>query len=706
MGVWYRKIVGAAAVCAALVCFAVPAYAGPAYPGAVTATQADGTQLEVYLHGDENFNYVTDADGYLLRRNNSGDYVYEQSTGFGRYAGPSLAAPDAESRPRSAVHMSTLEEPRPGRQSVWPASSVTAAESRPLLMILVEFSDMKLDSRFGAEYWYDKIFSCTAERSINRYYGEMSGGMFQYTPAVESAGTGNDGIVTVTLSAQHPQPELVSDDPAQYGMLIQQLASDALYAADRAGDIDFASYDTNNDGYITTDELIVGYIVAGYEASGTADMRYSVWAQQWHAYQMGVECDGKKLLRYEYGSDGSMKIGNYIMQGQLFGSFGTDYYGWNGTLPLPDSRKLSQSIQIGTLCHELGHTIGLPDLYNTVEQLNGVYYIEPSVGYLSLMASGNWGFKQGQAPGSSPAYLDPWSRIRLGWLEPTEVQPGSAEVYEASSFASGNYQVYQIPTTDTNEYFLVENRQFQGFDAGLSIAIDNGGLAIWHVDNDIIHKYESNIKTSNELNSHYPEQGIMLAACGFAPYTGTLDNDENYTRDPDWIRARGAASDPLWYRAEGRYNAFALGSVPTSRCNVRPAASIGSTSSLDAPRADSGVRLEVLTESGEKMKFTLQNSDLDMIASRDGTGAMLKIANNTTAVLDQTVTPFVAAYNADGTLLAVQVQETMRITAPAGGMSEEITFSNLPAGDGIYYTFFVWDSIDSMRPLVSPLTVK
>ena len=51
-------------------------YAVKAYPGLIEITQPDGTIVNVYLHGDENFSYMTSEDGYLLKYNDLGFVEY------------------------------------------------------------------------------------------------------------------------------------------------------------------------------------------------------------------------------------------------------------------------------------------------------------------------------------------------------------------------------------------------------------------------------------------------------------------------------------------------------------------------------------------------------------------------------------------------------------------------------------------------------
>ena len=62
-----------------------------------------------------------------------------------------------------------------------------------------------------------------------------------------------------------------------------------------------------------------------------------------------------------------------------------------------------QIMPIGTIAHETGHTFGLPDLYDTSGNTEGI-------GEWGIMGSGNY------TKANSPAGFDAWSRAELGWV--------------------------------------------------------------------------------------------------------------------------------------------------------------------------------------------------------------------------------------------------------------------------------------------------
>jgi M6 family metalloprotease-like protein len=74
-----------------------------------------------------------------------------------------------------------------------------------------------------------------------------------------------------------------------------------------------------------------------------------------------------------------------------------------------DNDPGSQGItRIGVICHENGHFLDLPDLYDYGGDSAGV-------GNFCLMAGGSWNGNYG----TQPAHMSAWCKKILGWLTPT-----------------------------------------------------------------------------------------------------------------------------------------------------------------------------------------------------------------------------------------------------------------------------------------------
>jgi len=131
---------------------------------------------------------------------------------------------------------------------------------------------------------------------------------------------------------------------------------------------------------------------------------------------------------------------------------------------------------LGVYAHEFGHLLSLPDLYD----ISGNSTIpDPFVGRWSLMGTGLW---LGGPKGSSPAELEAWSRIKLGWLAPDSVglTPGNIsfqiETLQPLETASG-VRAIEILTMG-GIYYLVEFRKKLSYDSYLP----NEGILITRID--------------------------------------------------------------------------------------------------------------------------------------------------------------------------------------------------------------------------------
>jgi len=129
---------------------------------------------------------------------------------------------------------------------------------------------------------------------------------------------------------------------------------------------------------------------------------------------------------------------------------------------------------VGVFAHEFAHLLGLPDLYDP-------YRTYDYVGRWELMAKGVW---NGNPPGSSPAHMLAWSKIRLGWISESQVAVVSSGVISNVTLSpielNGTTLAIKIPLTDRT-YYLVELRQRMGYDLGLP----DTGLLITYIDGNI-----------------------------------------------------------------------------------------------------------------------------------------------------------------------------------------------------------------------------
>jgi len=167
-------------------------------------------------------------------------------------------------------------------------------------------------------------------------------------------------------------------------------------------------------------------------------------------------------------------------------------------IPIPTS-VVAESDPMGVYAHEAGHLLGLPDLYDTTQQ------IDPNnqfVGYWELMGLGEWNPNNGLSPpapgpGTYPSHMSAWSKTDLGFVPASRVatvQSGeSANItVENLELQTSGFQAVKIPVAYDPDgsltYYLVEMRAKQGtYDQHLPFpsTYPNAGLLIYKVNETI-----------------------------------------------------------------------------------------------------------------------------------------------------------------------------------------------------------------------------
>ena len=372
--------------------------------------------------------------------------------------------------------------------------TLTASTKVPLLVVRVQYADATFQSNETS--WADKIFG-TSDGQMNHYLAETTYNKYQFTPIAETSGTTNDGLVTVTMSGNHPDTR--NDDDKRYDCY----AAAAITEADSS--VNFAAYDNDSNDNLSVSELQVIFLVAGGESATGLNSPGGVWGAATSLY-CDSDGDGVKAESGEYW----MTLDNVSLMGRTDSA-----YGQNGFSQFGERHGSSSSdtwdATIGVMAHELGHAyFDLPDLYDTSA-------IGEGIGAFGLMGGGSWGKKSSsEKAGATPVHLSAWSKENISACVPQTVDNGTDNftlpaVYQTSIHAA-SCGIYKATTSTSGEYFLFENRSSGGYDKGLNyLLLDNssiytvgssytGGLAIWHVK-DIL----SSCSGSNNCETQSPK---------------------------------------------------------------------------------------------------------------------------------------------------------------------------------------------------------
>lgn len=474
---------------AMLLCMMCPrvAYSVPANPEAFQHKQNNGEVITYHLHGDEFLHWINDQYGRLIVMRNGDFYFAEWRNEEEVKKGDLSLQPikvdgswvratnlDAEGKEISLskeiidqrlinlvpdyvrkaaqekIHRHKLDNSRQEvvrKNSSSLKTSVPGSLERNILIIYTIYDTPTNLTPLGDAELYDLVFNRNKHGSVAHYYSAVTGGSAKLTPAHESYGTSDDGVVVVRLSGAHPN---WAGTPEWDDLRSVIMAANSY--------VDFSQYDKNGDGQITTNELSICIIVHGYETSsiGANSENYpSIWGHAWSI--------APTLLDGVY-------VSCYFAQGA--------YHGMYAPYPLT----------MGILAHEFGHSAyDFDDVYDYGTVVNDGK--AGAFGYWSLMASGSWGRKVGEKSGTTPAAIDPYNLTKYDILDYKEI---------LSNNANGGYSmfntmdIYRVNTNNSKQYFLLQYRSGNtcgGYDLGILEEMggnaDSGGVLICHVDESV-----------------------------------------------------------------------------------------------------------------------------------------------------------------------------------------------------------------------------
>src|SRR6266550_1611305 len=167
---------------------------------------------------------------------------------------------------------------------------------------------------------------------------------------------------------------------------------------------------------------------------------------------------------------GTIRVRDYLLQSGLGGS--------TGCTP-------STIMGIGTVAHETGHGLGLPDLYD-------ITYASDGIGDWGLMGGGEY------TTATSPSRMEAWSLQQFGWLTVAPITTDSTYSFGPVATSDTTWVIRPTGSNPRGEYYLLENRQATETDTAL-IRLKGPGLLIWHVDSQQVANH--GINGDNKTNA-------------------------------------------------------------------------------------------------------------------------------------------------------------------------------------------------------------
>ena len=400
-----------------------------------TLVQPDGTVVSCFASGDEFYHWLHDADGYVI--------VKDPATGYFAYAtkvGDELVASDCLAGSCDPRTLGVEPRLRPGRRILEQRRAAMAQGELALLphpegaptftslaniVIFVRFSDQ-------AEFTnplstYNSFFNASSGVSLFNYFKEASYNQTTITSTFYPTSGG-----TAVVSYQSPNPRAyyqkydATTNPQGYNGDDERTAREhelvkAAVEAIAAQVPTSLNLDTNGDGNVDNVVLIVRGGVEGW-----SDL---LWPHRWSLYTRTAYINGKRVYAYNF--------------------------------------QLDDVLSVSVLCHEMGHTLGAPDLYH-YDDCSSAPDLDP-VWRWDLMANNR------NPPQHSGAYVkQKW----FGWIS-TIPEITTSGTYTLNPITSSTNNAYRIASPNsTDEYFVLEYRRATGT---FETSLPGSGLLVYRV---------------------------------------------------------------------------------------------------------------------------------------------------------------------------------------------------------------------------------
>ena len=436
----------------------------PADPTPIKVAQPDGSMLTVKLHGDEFFHFTTTSDGYTVVKNAAGYYTYARLEGDRIVAGDRIARDPAQRTAADRAALASIPKGLTSNAMIQSGTQQLGRRNAAMrrvgaeglmdyenfrgLIILVNYTDKKF-SMSDANAFYDDMVNTHnfTGYTLNGRHVDMTGSVrdYYYDNSNQIFDPHFDivGPVNVPYSSIYPQGTERAEP----------IFKAALNAVDSL--VNFNDYDSDGDGYVD----MVFFLVAGYAANYSGNNENYLWPHMYYLYNETPR-DGVRFWLY---------------------ACSTEIAGWEG--------YYSGVNGIGTFCHEFGHVLGLPDLYDTDYSGSGGESRNP--GDWSIMAGGS-----GSNFGRNPVGYSLYERYALGFTKPITLTEGGR--YEMQPLDLSN-QGYRLNTMNKDEFFLIENRQNGKWDGFLP----GHGMMVARVDSSNVNVWWQNTVNCNPNRMYY-----------------------------------------------------------------------------------------------------------------------------------------------------------------------------------------------------------
>ena len=396
-------------------------------------TQPDGSKLYCFASGDEFYNRLHDADGFTIVQAENGYFVYATADSKGAIMATNHIAGKADPKalglkPNIVISQEEYQRKRDlmKAHAVGDAKNLNHGVYNNIVIFIKfkgdgEFKTTKteIDSMFNYNGYYDI--------SMNNYFAKATYNQLSMMSYCYPAADGDKLLAYEDIyERNYYRPYNETTNPIGY---LEEERADREFAllkraveyiADEVpADLEI---DRDNDGKVDN----VVFVVKG----NVGDWSDLLWPHMWSLYGEDAYINGKRVYTFNF---------------QL---------------------ETSSYFSVSTLCHEMSHSLGFPDLYhyNTISD--------------HLSPAGPWDLMCGNA--NPPQHSGTYMKYKYGtWIDDIPEIGYGTYTLEANSWEGGRRNCYKMPSSHPDQFYLVEYRNKGNF---FEKGLPSGGLLIYRID--------------------------------------------------------------------------------------------------------------------------------------------------------------------------------------------------------------------------------
>ncbi|MBQ6772324.1 MAG: T9SS type A sorting domain-containing protein [Bacteroidales bacterium] len=456
----------------------------------VRLTQPDGQVFNCFASGDEFYNYLHDANGFTIVKGEGGYYFYAMHDSQGKvvpspYLINSVDPASVGLSPYVKISPEEYQQRRQAREQhikrpQKPANRELNHGIYNNLVVFIRFAgDTYHATPFSA---VDSMFNASNYESISLHnyfhhasYNQLDLRSYCYPIP--------DGETILSYEDIYPKEYYMPFDPVTNPMGYHDgetadrefslLERAIYYVADQVSDT--LDLDYNEDGLVDN----VVFVIKGTPGEWAS----LLWPHRWCIYDRNVMLKGLRVYDFNL----------QLEQGGYF--------------------------NVSTLCHEMNHSLGAPDLYHYSGGIDPV---------------GAWDLMCGTT--EPPQQISMYMKYKYGhWVDDIPDITGNYGYYEieADSWEGNHRNAYRIRTSDPSQYIVLEYRNGNDlFDSN----VPDGGLLIYRIDT----RFDGN---ANWNGYDQFDEVYLFRPGGSVNEAGNLDHS-NFCAERGRTEFNGMSSDP------------------------------------------------------------------------------------------------------------------------------------------------------------------